>query len=216
MDSFATEILALIRTNPGWAAFVIGLTAFGESFVFLSLLFPGTAILIASGALISEGVLHPLLPAVAGVVGAVLGDAVSFWLGRKFGPLLPIIWPFRAHPERLTRGIRFFARYGGASIFIGRFFGPLRAVVPLAAGMMHMPTGRFYVANILSGVIWPPALVYFGDLLSRALGREGLATKIFYITLIAALLTALASWIRRQLLVRVRASGARKTKGSVL
>src|SRR6478735_11572207 len=102
MDSLAAAILAFIKTNPGWAIFVIGLTAFGESFVFLSLLFPGTAILIASGALISEGVLHPLLPAVAGVVGAVLGDAVSFWLGRKFGPLLPIIWPFQAHPERLT------------------------------------------------------------------------------------------------------------------
>jgi membrane protein DedA with SNARE-associated domain len=202
MDYLATEILAFVKANPGWAIFVIGLTAFGESFVFLSLLFPGTAILIASGALIPEGVLDPVLPVVAGIVGAVLGDAVSFWLGQKCGPFLPKIWHFRTHPEHLTRGFRFFARYGGTSIFIGRFFGPLRAVVPLAAGIMDMPTGRFYVANILSAVIWAPALVYSGDLLCRALGREGLATKVFYITLVAALLTALASWIRRQLLVR--------------
>src|SRR6478672_112740 len=131
MDSFATEILAFIKTNPGWAVFVIGLTAFGESLVFLSLLFPGTAILIASGALISQGVLDPLLPTVAGIAGAFLGDAISFWIGRKFGPLLPTVWPFRANPKRLTRGIRFFARYGETSVFIGRFFGPLRAVVPL-------------------------------------------------------------------------------------
>jgi membrane protein DedA with SNARE-associated domain len=68
-------MVAFIRTNPGWAVFVSGLTAFGESFVFLSLLFPGTAILIASGALISEGVLDPLLPTVAGIGGAVFGDA---------------------------------------------------------------------------------------------------------------------------------------------
>jgi membrane protein DedA with SNARE-associated domain len=201
MDYLATEILAAVIANPGWAIFVIGLTAFGESFVFLSLLFPGIAILIASGALISEGVLDPVSPVVQGSsVPSWRRGIILAW--REIRTFLPKIWPFRTHPERLTRGSRFFARYGGTSIFIGRFFGPLRAVVPVAAGMMHMPTGRFYVANILSAVIWAPALVYFGDLLSRALGREGLATKVFYITLVAALLTALASWIRRQLLVR--------------
>jgi membrane protein DedA with SNARE-associated domain len=78
MDSLANEILALIKTNPGWAVFVIGLTAFGESFAISSLFFPGTTILIASGALISEGVLGPFLPVLAGIVGAVLGDAISF------------------------------------------------------------------------------------------------------------------------------------------
>jgi membrane protein DedA with SNARE-associated domain len=139
MDYLGTQILAFIETNPGWAMFVIGLTAFGESFVFLSLLFPGTTILIAAGALISAGILDPISSVIAGIVGAVLGDSVSFWFGQKFGPLLPKIWPFRGHPERLTHGISFFKRYGGSSIFIGRFFGPLRAVVPLAAGMMNMP-----------------------------------------------------------------------------
>ena len=72
---------------------VIGLTAFVESFVFLSLLFPGTAILIAAGTLVSEGILSPVPTVVAGIAGAVLGDSVSFWLGQKFGPLLPKIWP---------------------------------------------------------------------------------------------------------------------------
>jgi membrane protein DedA with SNARE-associated domain len=115
VDYLATEALAFIKANPAWAALVIGLTAFGESFVFLGLLFPGTTILIASGALVSEGVLNPILPILAGIIGAVLGDAVSFWIGQKFGPYLPRIWPFRNHPERLVRGIKFFERYGGAA-----------------------------------------------------------------------------------------------------
>ena len=153
MDYLATETLAFIKVNPGWATIVIRLTAFGESFVFLSLLFPGTVILVASGALMSEGLLDPISPIIAGIMGAVLGDAVSFWLGQKFGPFLPKIWPFRSRLERLTRGIRFFESYGGSSIFIGRFFGPLRAVVPLAAGMMYMPPWRFYLANVLSAVV---------------------------------------------------------------
>ena len=202
MDYLGTQILAFIEANPGWAMFVIGLTAFGESFVFLSLVFPGTTILIAAGALISAGILDPISSVIAGIVGAVLGDSVSFWCGQKFGPLLPKIWPFRGHPERLTSGISFFERYGGSSVFIGRFFGPLRAVVPLAAGMMNMPPSRFYTANVLSAVAWAPALVLSGDLLTRWLGQENLSMKIFSITLVAAALTALASWIWRLLVVR--------------
>ena len=197
MDHFANQVLGVIKGHPEWATFVIGFTAFAESFVFLSLLFPGTAILVAAGTLASEGILNPASIVTAGIVGAVLGDSVSFWLGQRFGALLLVLGPFRGHPERLERGIDFFERYGGASVFIGRFFGPLRAVVPTAAGMMHMPAWRFYAANILSAVIWAPALVLFGDLLIRSLGQEDLATKIFFITIIAAVVTALGVWIRQ-------------------
>jgi membrane protein DedA with SNARE-associated domain len=203
MDYLGTQILAFIEANPGWAMFVIALTAFGESFVFLSLLFPGTTILIAAGALISAGILDPISSVIAGIVGAVLGDSVSFWFGQKFGPLLPKIWPFRGHPERLTRGISFFERYGGSSVFIGRFFGPLRAVVPLAAGMMNMPPSRFYSANVLSAVVWVPALVLSGDLVTQVLSdSEDLTTKILSITIVAAVVSVLAFWIRRQFIVR--------------
>jgi membrane protein DedA with SNARE-associated domain len=69
------------------------------------------------------------------------------------------------------------------------------------AGMVHMPPLRFNTANVLSAVVWAPALVLFGDLLTRSLGQEDLATKIFFITIIAAVVTALGVWIRRQFLV---------------
>lgn len=104
MDYLANQILAFIKDHPESAAFVIGITAFGESCVFLSLVFPGTAILIASGTLIEAGILDPTSPIVAGIVGAVFGDAISYWLGQKFGPFLPKIWPFRTHPEQPRAG----------------------------------------------------------------------------------------------------------------
>jgi membrane protein DedA with SNARE-associated domain len=197
MDYLASQVLFFVKAHPEWAALIIGLVAFGESFVFLSLLFPGTAILIASGALIEAGILDPFSPVVAGIVGAVLGDAISFWLGQKFGPLLSDVWPFRRHPERLENGISFFERYGASSVFIGRFFGPLRAVIPLAAGILHMPSRRFYMANVLSAIVWAPALVFSGDLLAHSLGPQNLATKIFYVTVIAAALALLAPSVRR-------------------
>lgn len=200
MNYVLTHALALVKAHPDYAFLVIGITAFGESFVFLSLLFPGTAILIATGTLVSEGVLHPLPAILAGIVGAVSGDAVSFWLGRKFGPALLVIWPFRDHPDRIALGIRFFERFGSSSVFIGRFFGPLRAIVPLAAGMMRMPSIRFYTANILSAMIWAPALVLVGDRLAKLLGPENLATNIIAITLLALALGTLAAWIKRRFL----------------
>ena len=202
MDHFANQVLGVINGHPEWATFVICLTAFAESFVFLSLLFPGTAILVAAGTLASEGTLDLASIVTAGIVGAVLGDAVSFWLGQRFGALLQALWPFRGHPERLERGIDFFERYGGASVFIGRFFGPLRAVVPTAAGMMHMPAWCFYAANILSAVIWAPALVFSGDLLARVLEQENFATKVFCIALVVAAVAAVVYWVRRQFLAR--------------
>jgi membrane protein DedA with SNARE-associated domain len=197
MDHLASQVIVFIKDHPEWAALVVGLVAFGESFAFLSLLFPGTTILIASGALIEAGILEPFLPVTAGIVGAVLGDAISFWLGQKFGPLLSDIWPFRRHREPLERGITFFEQYGTSSVFIGRFFGPLRAVIPLTAGMLRMPTGRFYIANVLSAMIWAPALVLSGDLLAHSLGAENLATKILYVTVLAAALALIAPSVRR-------------------
>jgi membrane protein DedA with SNARE-associated domain len=198
MDYLAREVIALIKAHPDWAALVIGLVAFGESFVFLSLLFPGTAILIASGALVEAGILDPFSPVFAGILGAVLGDAISFWLGQKFGPQMSNVWPFRHHPRRLESGIIFFERYGTASVFIGRFFGPLRAVIPLAAGILHMPTRRFYIANVLSAIIWAPILIFSGDLLAHSLGPENLATKILLITALIAALALLAPSVWRR------------------
>jgi len=202
MDHFANQVLGVIKGHPEWATFVICFTAFAESFVFLSLLFPGTAILVAAGTLASEGILNPASIVTAGIVGAVLGDSVSFWLGQRFGALLLVLGPFRGHPERLERGIDFFERYGGASVFIGRFFGPLRAVVPTAAGMLHMPAWRFYVANILSAMIWAPALVLSGDLLARVLEQENFATKVFCVALVVAAVAAVVYWVRRRFLAR--------------
>jgi len=99
MDYLATQILAFIKANPGWATFVIGLTAFAESFVFLSLLFPGTAILVAAGTLVATGVLDPVSTVIAGIVGAVIGDSISFWLGQNSGPYFPEYGPSEPTPN---------------------------------------------------------------------------------------------------------------------
>jgi membrane protein DedA with SNARE-associated domain len=169
MEDFAQPLLELIKAHQNWAIAVMFITAFGESFAFLSLLFPGTTLLIAAGTLIADGRLH-YLPVMAGeILGAVLGDTVSYWIGRRFGGRIARLWPFSRNPELLPSGIMFFERHGGKSVSIGRFFGPVRAVIPLAAGIMHMPRGRFWVANVVSALVWAPMLLFAGD----AVGEVG-------------------------------------------
>jgi membrane protein DedA with SNARE-associated domain len=169
MEHLVQPTLDFVSAHSSWAFPVMFITSFGESFAFVSLLFPGTSILIVAGTLMSAGSL-PYWPVLAGAVtGAVLGDSVSFWLGHRFGDGLGRIWPFTRSPDLLPSGIRFFARHGGKSVFIGRFFGPVRAVIPLAAGIMRMPRGWFWFANVTSALVWAPMLLFAGD----AVGNVG-------------------------------------------
>jgi membrane protein DedA with SNARE-associated domain len=187
MEHVVQPVLALIAAHSGWAVAVVFATAFGESFVFLSLLFPGTSLLIAAGALISAGSL-PFLPVlIAAVSGAALGDAAAYWLGRRFGGAIGGFWPFTRNPELLARGTRFFGRHGGKSVFIGRFFGPIRSVIPLAAGIMQMRSDRFWVANLGSAIVWAPALLFAGDA-ADAIGEDLMGRANFLALLLGGLL----------------------------
>lgn len=179
MHHFVHEFLAFIKQHSAWAGPAMFLVSFGESFVGLSLFFPGTTIMVVAGTLVRwplnpHGVLNvwPLL--IGGILGAVLGDAISFWAGRRFGHLLEKHWYFVRHPDLLSRGYRFFERFGAASVFIGRFFGPVRAAIPLVAGIMEMPWRQFWIANIGSALIWAPALLLLGTSFREILRAVGL------------------------------------------
>ncbi|MBV8889955.1 MAG: DedA family protein [Alphaproteobacteria bacterium] len=168
MEDLVQPTLAFIAAHSGWAVAIMFVTSFGESLAFLSLLFPGTSLLIAAGALMAAGTLPTDAVVLGAVVGAVLGDTVSYAIGRRFGGSLAQMWPFSRHPELLPSGIRFFERHGGKSVFLGRFFGPMRAIIPLAAGVMRMPRGWFWFANVTSAALWAPMLLFAGDLVGRA------------------------------------------------
>src|SRR5260370_41034656 len=107
MEVVAERVIDFSKAHENWAIAMMFITGFGESFAFLSLLFPGTTLLIAAGTLMKTGTL-PYLPVVVGsVLGAVLGDWVSYWIGRRFGGGLARFWPFSRNPELLPSGIQF-------------------------------------------------------------------------------------------------------------
>ena len=69
------------------------------------------------------------------------------------------MWPLSRHPDLLPRGHAFFQRWGAGSVFLGRFFGPLRAVVPLVAGICGMSQIQFQIANIASALVWATGIL---------------------------------------------------------
>ncbi len=165
LKPYVDAIVEFVRTHDQWAVLIVFLLSFGESLAFLSILIPSTAIMIALGGLFGASGI-PWLPVwVAAVVGSILGYAVSYWIGLYFKNDIGKIWPFTSYPEMLPKGKDFFDKYGTAGVFIGHLIGPLRAVVPVIAGMYAMPQIPFQLANIAASIVWASLVLlpaYFG------------------------------------------------------
>lgn len=162
--SLTQDIMGILRDHNGWVLPAIFVLAFGESLAFVSLLLPATVILLAAGALIAELNISFLAAALAAAGGAFFGDWFSFLFARRYRQRIHHFWPFRRYPDLLPRGEAFFSRWGDMSVFFGRFLGPLRATVPLIAGMCHMSFWRFQLANLSSALIWGGGILAPGAL----------------------------------------------------
>ena len=170
MEYYAHELIAFVRLHQAWAAPIVLVLAFGESLAFISLLFPAWGMLVAIGALLGPSEISFWPVWLAGGIGAGLGDWLSYWFGFKFKHSVAAMWPLSRYPELLPRGEAFVAKWGVPGIFIGRFFGPLRASVPLAAGIFEMPYWRFQIANFASALVWSAVLLLFGDVIASLTG----------------------------------------------
>src|SRR5918912_2943624 len=96
---------------------------------------PGETILLAAGVLVQRGHLD-LGDAIAfGILGAVLGDQIGYWIGREGGRPFVLRWGryVLVTPERLVRAEQFFQRHGGKAVFLARFVAGLRVFGALVA-----------------------------------------------------------------------------------
>ena len=168
-EGYVDQVIAFVRDNAVWAPPIVFALAFGESLAFISLLIPAWGALVAIGALIGPSGINFWPVWLAAAFGAALGDWLSYWIGLKLEYRVQHIWPLSRHPELIPRGERFMKNWGVLGIFIGRFFGPLRAVVPLIAGIFEMPFWRFQLANFSSALVWAAVLLTLGDGISLGL-----------------------------------------------
>jgi undecaprenyl-diphosphatase len=158
-----------ITQHQTWAGIVVFLIAFTESLAIVGLFIPGAILMLAVGALIGTGTLSFWPTFWWAVGGAVAGDGISFWAGRYYKQQLRNLWPFSRYPALLDHGERFLEQHGGKSVLFGRFFGPVRAIIPASAGIMGMLPGRFLFANVGSALVWAPAFLLPGMVFGASL-----------------------------------------------
>lgn len=170
---YLKALLALITQHLGLAYGVVFLVSFAESLAVVGLIVPGTVMMFGVGAIVATGRLGlkpVLLLAVAGAIG---GDGISYWLGHHYQQRLQEIWPFSRYPGMIKKGEIFFHRHGGKSVLLGRFVGPVRAIIPVVAGMLGMRPLAFTVVNVLSAIGWAFAYVLLGVFFGASLGVAG-------------------------------------------
>ena len=177
-SEFVNALFAWVAAHPGWMSFVIFITAAAESLTIVGVIIPGALVMFSLGALIGLGHLEFWSAYWWSAIGAVVGDAISFWIGRVFHQGVRRVWPFTKHPEMINRSEEFFRKHGGKGVLFGRFFGPVRGTIPTVAGMMDMTWRNFMIANVASAILWAPAYLVPGmafgaslDIASRVAGR---------------------------------------------
>lgn len=170
MDSVIDAVLAFVRDHRDWAFWIALVFALGETVAFISILIPSTAILLGVGALVATGELS-LLPIWAGAsIGALIGSMFSYWIGWRFGASILVLWPFRNHPDFVEKGNAAFRRWGVFAVLIGHFFGPLRAVVFVMAGVSRMSPPKFLAVNFVGCLAWAYVTPLFGEVAGHAIG----------------------------------------------
>lgn len=119
------------------------MAAFLETALVVGLLLPGSTLLLLLGALSASGKLDIGDLLWFSVAGAVLGDNLNYWLGRRYGKrwISDGVWILK--PDHFAKASEFFDRHGAKSVFLGRFIPTVKEIVPFVAGTVGMQRSTF-------------------------------------------------------------------------
>jgi len=172
---------------------VVFLLAYGESALLMDLVVPGEVGLAVAGAAAANGG-HPVAPIIlAGGLGALAGDSTSYAVGRRWGraaighfdltrrKIGPLVDEAEAH----------FERHGGRSVFVARWVGALRAVVPFVAGMAKMRYRKLVLWDAPAAFLWSTVVVtvgfVFGRRIAEVVERIGFVVSVVVVVLLVVL-----------------------------
>ncbi|OVZ42541.1 phosphoesterase, partial [Pseudomonas aeruginosa] len=158
LDSFN----AWMAANPEWLGLAIFLIAFLECAAIVGIVLPGVVLLFGVAVIAGSGALGLGETLLLAYAGGVLGDLSSYWIGRRFHQNIRRLPGLRSHPQWITAAEVYFERYGIASLLVGRFIGALRPMLPMVAGMLDMPFGRFLGVSLIAAAGWAVAYLLPG------------------------------------------------------
>ncbi len=149
-----------ILSSWGYWALLLGI--FGES---VGLPLPGETLLMFASFLAQKhsGLrIRWVIP--VGVVAAVMGDNLGYWLGRNFGKIF-IRWAkkiLRVDDQDIETAKKLIKTHGGRTIFFSRFIFGLRTIAGPMAGSLDMRWPRFFKFNLLGAAVWVTVMSFAG------------------------------------------------------
>ncbi len=196
MEAWIEQIIDWVKDYPTWSLVLAFLISVSESLAVVGLFVPGFIMMTGMGMLVAAGAIGFWPIVAATVLGAILGDGLSYWLGHYFKDDVRRFWPFSRYPASLEVGVRFFDRWGPMSVVFGRFVGPVRPIIPVVAGMMGMTPARFTVWNVVSALLWAPLTIIPGILLAASVKLAAETTvRLAIVILVLVGAIWLAGWL---------------------
>jgi membrane-associated protein len=198
------QTLAGLAADHTWLLFAaLFIVIFAETGLVVFPVLPGDSLLFLAGAVAAASGINVHLLVGTVLIAAVLGDSVNYAIGRYIGPIVfhrpqdTILGRF-LKVEYLERTHRFYEKYGGFTIVIGRFVPIVRTFAPFLAGVGSMRYREFLTYNVIGAVAWVSSLVYAGYLFGNIPWvKENLALIVVAIV-IASLLPIVVQWLRER------------------
>ncbi|HVL01160.1 MAG TPA: bifunctional DedA family/phosphatase PAP2 family protein [Dongiaceae bacterium] len=171
-------LMQWLAEHRDWILFFVALLSFLECLALVGIVVPGVVLLVGVSTAAGAAGINVWLMLLAGFIGAALGDGLSYLLGYRYHHVIRRIPPFSTHPQWIEKGERYFDEYGTMGIVLGRFIGPLRPIMPLAAGLMEMSPLRFFILDLLAGIAWAGFYLMPGYLVGKSIeGQNALGTE---------------------------------------
>jgi len=160
---FAAVETFLGQSGP-WSLVVVFIVIVLESAAGLGLIFPGEAMAVIAGAMAADNFYSPWTAFAVVALAAMIGDLTGYTLGHTKGKAVLARWAFarRQYEKHRERIEYYFERYGGATVFVGRFVAVGRAFVPFTAGLSGMRIRKFVPVSVLAGLVWSSVVVGLG------------------------------------------------------
>ena len=147
------EVILWLEGNPEWIALGVFGAAFIESFALIGVIIPGVVLLwVISG--MASSPLNVFELVLIAYVASFLADILSFLIGTRISKSIDNLWPFNKYPNLLLQGRGFVKRFGIFGVFIGKFVGPIRPLLPITAGSLGMSFKYFFIVEIFSSFLW--------------------------------------------------------------
>jgi len=146
------------------------LGTYGYGFLFLGTVFEGELILLTAGFLAYLGAMNFFVVLIVAFAGAIFGDNVWFWVGRKGGTHLIEKYGkfFFLTKKRVNRARKYFDTHGPKTIFISRFVFGTRVSTAILAGALGMPQKKFLRSNVAGAASWTIITASLGFLFGKS------------------------------------------------